>query len=158
MLLGAGPVKTVAAPARASVPLPSRMPSIVSRVAPLLLELPSQGKLAYCLIRDPRVPLRSKAALAGALGLLLGPVKRPRWMPLGEMGTIPLVLLAVRVFNDTAPRDVVKEQRAALQERRSVFDEDWRTVVDAVRRRVEAVRAILQRPTGALEAPAEPKE
>lgn len=122
------------------------MPRILSRVAPLVLDLPAQGKLAYCLFRDQRVPVRSKAALVGALAFLLGPLDLPDWVPLGQLETIPLVVLVVRLFNDTAPRDVVKEQRAALQERRSVFDEDWRTVVEAVRSGVEAARAALRRP------------
>jgi len=135
------------------------MPSLLSRVTPLVLELPSQGKLAYCLFRDQRVPLRSKAALVGALGLLLSPLDLPTWVPLGQMEAIPLALLAVRVFNDTAPAEVVKEQRAALMEQRSLFDKDWRTVVEAVRSAVEAARATLrgQEPK-ALEARPNQKE
>lgn len=122
------------------------MPPLLSRVAPLFFDLPVQGKLAYCLFRDQRVPLRSKVVLVGALGLLLGPIDLPAWVPLGEMEAIPLALLAVRVFNDTAPRDVVEEQQIALNEQRSVFDKDWRTVVEAVRSGVEAARATLQGP------------
>jgi uncharacterized membrane protein YkvA (DUF1232 family) len=122
------------------------MPPFLSRVAPLLFDLPAQAKLAYCLFRDQRVPLRSKVVLVGALGLLLGPIDLPDWVPLGQMEAIPLVLLAVRVFNDTAPRAVVEEQRVALHERRSVFDKDWRTVVEAVRSGVEAARATLRGP------------
>ncbi len=134
------------------------MPPFLSRVAPLLFDLPTQGKLAYCLFRDERVPLRSKAVLVGALGLLLGPLDLPAWVPLGQMEAIPLALLAVRVFNDTAPRDVVKAQRAAVAERRSVFDKDWRTVVEAVRSGVEAALATLRGPEAkALEGPAEPE-
>lgn len=135
------------------------MPSIFSRVAPLLFDLPAQGKLAYCLFRDQRVPVRSKAALVGALAFLLGPLDLPDWVPLGQMEVIPLAVMVVRLFNDTAPREVVKEQRAALQERRSVFDEDWRTVVEAVRRGVEAARAALRRPEArVLEARPDQKE
>jgi uncharacterized membrane protein YkvA (DUF1232 family) len=121
------------------------MPSLLSRIAPLLVELPAQGKLAYCLFRDGRVPLRSKAVLVGALALLLGPLDLPDWVPLGQMEAIPLAVLVVRVFNDTAPRDVVKEQQAALQQQRSVFDQDWRTVTAAVRSAVDAARAALRR-------------
>jgi uncharacterized membrane protein YkvA (DUF1232 family) len=134
------------------------MPPRLSRIGPLLFDLPAQGKLAYCLFRDERVPLRSKAALVGVLGLLLGPIDLPAWLPLGQMEGIPLALLAVRVFNDTAPRDVVKEQETALDERRSVFDKDWRTVVEAVRSGVEAALATLRGPEAqALEGPAEPE-
>jgi uncharacterized membrane protein YkvA (DUF1232 family) len=135
------------------------MPSLLSRFTPIVLELPAQGKLAYCLFRDQRVPLRSKAALVGALGLLLGPLDLPAWVPLSQMEAIPLALLAVRVFNDTAPAEVVKEQRAALEEQRSVFDEDWRTVLEAVRSGVEAARATLRGPEPkALEARPNQKE
>lgn len=134
------------------------MPRLLTRLAPLLFELPVQGKLAYCLFRDERVPLTSKAALLGALALLLGPIDLPAWVPLGQMESIPLAMLAVRVFNDTAPRAVVNEQEAALDEGRSVFDRDWRTVVEAVRSGVEAARATLRgAEPKALEAPAEPE-
>ena len=135
------------------------MPPLLPRLGPLLLDLPVQGKLAYCLFRDQRVPLRSKAALVGALGLLLSPLDLPTWMPLGQMEAIPLALLAVRVFNDTAPAEVVKEQRVALEEQRSLFDKDWRTVTEAVRSEVEAARATLrgQEPK-ALEARPNQKE
>ena len=134
------------------------MPPLLPRLGPLLLDLPVQGKLAYCLFRDRRVPLRSKVALAGALGLLLGPIDLPDWVPLGQMEAIPLVLLAVRVFNDTAPREVAEEQRAALRERSSVFDKDWRTVVEAVRSGVDAALAALRRPEARPAAgPAEPE-
>jgi uncharacterized membrane protein YkvA (DUF1232 family) len=133
------------------------MPPFLSRLAPLFLDLPAQAKLAYCLFRDQRVPLRSKAALVGALGLLLGPIDLPDWVPLGQMEAIPLALLAVRVFNDTAPRGVVEEQQVALNEQRSVFDKDWRTVVEAVRSGVEAARATLRGPEPEVPgAPAEP--
>ncbi|MGH7921692.1 MAG: hypothetical protein ACREQM_17385 [Candidatus Dormibacteraceae bacterium] len=133
------------------------MPSLLSRVAPILLEAPAQGKLAYCLFRDRRVSLKSKAALVGTLGLLLGPFDLPDWVPLaGQMESIPLALLAVRVFIDLAPENLVREQRAALHEQRSVFDEDWRTVTEAVRSGVQAFLTALRRPeAGAL--PAEPQ-
>lgn len=128
------------------------MPSLLTRLLPLLVDLPLQGKLAYCLFRDRRVPLRSKAVLVGVLGLVLGPVDLPAWVPLGQMESIPLALLAVRVFNDTAPGEVVADQRAALQERRSTFDKDWRTVADAVRSGVDAAVAALRRPEARVAA------
>ncbi|MBO0702716.1 MAG: hypothetical protein J2P38_07275 [Candidatus Dormibacteraeota bacterium] len=135
------------------------MPSLATRLFPLLRELPAQGKLAYCLFRDRRVPVRSKAALVGVLGLLLGPIDLPEWVPFGQMEVLPLVVLAVRVFNDTAPREVVKEQRTALAERRSVFDSDLQTVIQAVRSGVEAARAALRRSeAGPLEARPDQKE
>lgn len=133
------------------------MPSLVSRVAPLLLEGPVHGKLAYCLFRDQRVSLRSKAALVGTLGLLVSPIDWPSWVPVfGQMEAVPLALLAVRTFVDLTPRNLVEEQRAALQERRSVFDRDWRTVTEAVRGGVQAFLTTLRRPeAGPL--PAQPQ-
>lgn len=125
------------------------MGSLLARFGPLLLDLPVQGKLAYCLFRDRRVPLRSKAVLVGALALLLGPIDLPDWVPLGHMEAIPLVLIAMRVFNDTAPREVVQEQRAELLEQRSVFERDWRTVANAVRRGLDAALTVLRRPAQA---------
>lgn len=134
------------------------MPPLLTRLLPLLVDLPLQGKLAYCLFRDQRVPLRSKAALVGVLALVLGPIDLPAWVPLGQMEAIPLAVLAVRVFNDTAPRQVAAEQRAALQERRSRFDNDWRTVANAVRSGVDAALTALRRPAArVLGAQAEPE-
>ena len=49
------------------------MPSILSRAKSVLVDVPRHGKLAYCLLRDERVPVAPKAMLLGALGIIAPP-------------------------------------------------------------------------------------
>jgi uncharacterized membrane protein YkvA (DUF1232 family) len=92
----------------------------------LLLDLPRNLKLAYCLALDPRVPVRNKAALAAGLGLIVTPyVNLPAWIPVvGEMDILALSLLATRLFIGAAPAEVVAEQELLIRQRRSRFDHD----------------------------------
>jgi uncharacterized membrane protein YkvA (DUF1232 family) len=107
----------------------------------LMLDLPRNLKLAYCLVRDPRVPARNKAALAAALALIVTPyVNLPAWIPVvGEMDILALSLLASRLFIGAAPDDVVAEQDLLIRQRRSRFDRDveaGRRVAVALSRRL----------------------
>ena len=92
----------------------------------LLLDLPRNLKLAYCLWRDPRVPVRNKAALGAAIGLIVTPyINLPAWIPVvGEMDILALSLLASRLFVGAAPDYVVAEHEAAIKRRESRFDRD----------------------------------
>jgi uncharacterized membrane protein YkvA (DUF1232 family) len=92
----------------------------------LVHDLPQQLRLAYCLVRDPRVPITAKAGLAAALGVVALPVvEMPAPLPLvGEMDAIALTLLALRVFIALCPSEVVEEQERLIAARRSRFDED----------------------------------
>ena len=93
----------------------------------ILLEVPNQGKLAYSLLRDPRVPLAPKVALLGALGVILSPIDLPAWIPLvGELDILALGLLAVKVFVDACPEELTREHREALKNGQSLFDDDLR--------------------------------
>jgi uncharacterized membrane protein YkvA (DUF1232 family) len=92
----------------------------------LFRDLPRQVKLAYCLLFDPRVPVASKVAVVGALGLIVTPfVNLPEWIPvLGEMDVLALTLVATRLFIGSVPREIVEEQERLVKERRSRFDMD----------------------------------
>lgn len=91
----------------------------------LVLDLPHQVKLVYCLLLDPRVPVANKAAVAGALGLIVSPLDLPAWIPVvGEMDAIALTLVAARLFVGTAPAEVVEEQERLIRRRQSRFDLD----------------------------------
>ncbi|MHB8312892.1 MAG: hypothetical protein ACYDD0_06275, partial [Candidatus Dormibacteria bacterium] len=70
--------------------------SRLKRLRSLVLELPQQLRLAYCLVRDPRTPAAPKAALGAALAVILNPmVDIPMWVPvLGQMDAISLTVLA----------------------------------------------------------------
>ena len=94
----------------------------------LLVDLPRQLRLAYCLMRDQRVPRYTKAAFGGALALIALPVvDLPAAIPVvGELDVIALSLLAVRLFIAACPRYIVEEQEQLILERSSRFDEDVR--------------------------------
>lgn len=91
-------------------------------------ELPRYGKLTYCLYRDPRVPQRNKIALAGAMALILNPVVDvPLRLPVfGEMDAVALTVLAIRMFVDRAPTEVVAEHQERIALGTSIFDQDIR--------------------------------
>jgi uncharacterized membrane protein YkvA (DUF1232 family) len=117
----------------------------------LVLDLPQQLRLAYCLLRDPRVPVPAKAGVAAALGLVVVPVvDLPEALPVvGELDVVALSLLALRIFIAVCPADVVSEQQHLIRERRSRFDAD----VDAGGRVVTAIwRRLRSRGTPGLEA------
>ena len=76
------------------------MHPVLSRAKEVLIEVPRHGKLAYCLLRDPRVPAVPKAALLAAIGLIVSPIDFPAWVPvLGELDMLALgVLLRLRAY------------------------------------------------------------
>ena len=105
-------------------------------------ELPRYGKLTYCLYRDPRVPVRNKLALAGAMALIVNPVVDvPLRLPIfGEMDAMALTVLAVRLFVDRAPKDVVAEHQEKIALGTSIFDEDLRRSREGLRARLDDLR------------------
>jgi uncharacterized membrane protein YkvA (DUF1232 family) len=116
----------------------------------VLVEVPKHGKLAYCLLRDPRVPRAPKAVLLAALALIVSPIDLPAWVPLfGELDMLALGILAVQTFIEACPEDVRREHEAALDAKESIFDRDLRDTVVAARdgtsRVVKRVRARVQR-------------
>jgi uncharacterized membrane protein YkvA (DUF1232 family) len=122
------------------------MHPVLSRAKELLIEVPQHGKLAYCLLRDPRVPAAPKAAVLGALALIVSPIDFPAWVPvLGELDMLALSVLAVKTFIEACPEDVRREHEEALKAGNSVFDRDVRDTVSAARegtgRLVNRVRA-----------------
>ena len=97
-------------------------------VKQLVVELPRQLRLAYCLFRDERVPMYVKAAFMGALGVIALPiVDLPAVIPfVGELDVLALTLLSVRLFIAACPRYVIEEQERLIIQRRRRFDEDVR--------------------------------
>ena len=105
-----------------------------SRAKELLVDVPRHGKLAYCLLRDDRVPAAPKAVLLAALGVIVSPLDFPAWIPvLGELDMLALGILAVETFIAACPEDVRREHEEAIQEKQSVFDRDVRDTVGAAR-------------------------
>lgn len=112
-----------------------RLPLPLSRIRSLLLEVPAYGKLAYCLLRDPDVPLAPKVALLAALGVVVSPLDFPAWVPLmGELDMLALGLLAVKAFVDACPEERVRAHREALKRGESLFNEDLSRAALAARR------------------------
>ena len=110
------------------------MHPILSRAKELLVDVPRHGKLAYCLLRDDRVPAAPKAVLLGALVLIVSPIDLPAWIPLmGELDMLALGVLAVSTFIEACPEDVRREHEAALKAGESTFDHDFRDTVAAAR-------------------------
>ncbi len=72
-------------------------------------DLPHFGELAYCLMKDPRISLPKKMALAATLAAIYSPfVDLPASLPLvGELDVLALTLLALKLFVSSCPRDVV---------------------------------------------------
>jgi uncharacterized membrane protein YkvA (DUF1232 family) len=97
----------------------------LSHVRTLVGEIPMYAKLTYCLVRDERVPVAPKAALIGALGLIVSPIDFPAWIPvIGELDMLALGVLAVKTFVEACPEVAVAENRAAIRARTSAWDHD----------------------------------
>ena len=114
--------------------MPAPLPSILSRAKTVLVDVPRRGKLAYCLLRDERVPAAPKAVLLAALGLIVSPLDFPAWIPvLGELDMLALGILAVKTFIEACPDEIVAEHRAAIRSRTSTWDSDRRAGVETAR-------------------------
>ena len=116
----------------------------------VLTEVPKNGKLAYCLLRDERVPRAPKAVLLAALGVIVSPIDFPAWIPvLGELDMLALGILAVQTFIEACPEDIRREHEAALAAKDSTFDRDVRDTMAAARhgarRVVKRIRSRFQR-------------
>ncbi|GAC1339118.1 MAG: hypothetical protein NVSMB29_05940 [Candidatus Dormibacteria bacterium] len=105
------------------------MLSRVRFVKRLFRDLPQYGKLAYCLVRDDRVPARNKAFFGAALAIGLNPfINFPEVIPVvGELDALAITLLALRLFIASCPAPYVEEHKQLLVEQRSRFDEDLRS-------------------------------
>ena len=122
------------------------MPSILSRAKSVLVDLPRRGKLAYCLLRDERVPAAPKAVLLAALGVIVSPLDFPAWIPvLGELDMLALGILAIDTFIEACPVEIRREHEDLLKSRQSIWDRDVRDTVaiakHGVRRLVDRVRS-----------------
>ena len=117
----------------------------LARARALFFEVPRTGKLAYCLMRDRRVPVGPKLAVGAALGLIASPLDVPAWIPvIGDLDMLALGVLTVKVFVDACPDPVVEAHRAAVERGESIFDHDLRLAIALARegvRRLSAARA-----------------
>jgi uncharacterized membrane protein YkvA (DUF1232 family) len=108
----------------------------------LAIDLPRQARLAYCLVRDPRVSRRTKLAFGAAIGVIVTPfIDIPASIPVvGEIDMLALSMLALRLFIVACPDDVVSDLQQQILEGNSVFDEDLRKgerIATAIARRLQ---------------------
>jgi uncharacterized membrane protein YkvA (DUF1232 family) len=116
------------------------MPVTLARVRTVVLEVPRNAKLAYCLLRDGRVPMAPKAALTGALTLIVSPLDLPAWIPvIGELDALALGVLAVKVFIEACPEELVREHRAAMKRKDSIADRDLRLLRELLRQEARSL-------------------
>lgn len=93
---------------------------------PLASRAPLYARLMLALIMDDRTPAGRKALLAGAAGyLLVGRDMVPDDIPiLGGLDDLVIVVLAVDLFLDGVPQELIDEKLVELDIDRVAFNED----------------------------------
>jgi uncharacterized membrane protein YkvA (DUF1232 family) len=124
---------------------------------PLASRAPQYARLMLALVVDERTPAPRKALLAGAAGyLLLGRDIIPDEIPiLGGLDDLVVLVLAVDLFLDGVPEDVLKEKLAELEIDRSAFDQDIarirRLTPGALRKTIRRIPELLGQAGAAIE-------
>lgn len=93
---------------------------------PIASRVPMYTRLVTSLVMDDRMPVQRKALLAGAAGyLVLGRDLIPDDVPIiGGLDDLVVVVLAVELFLDGVPDDLLNEKLAELGIDRGEFDRD----------------------------------
>jgi uncharacterized membrane protein YkvA (DUF1232 family) len=93
---------------------------------PVASRIPTYARLVTALVLDDRMPAGRKALLAGAAGyLVIGRDIIPDSVPiLGGIDDLVVVVLAVDLFLDGAPDDLLEEKLDELGIDRASFDRD----------------------------------
>ena len=93
---------------------------------PIASRAPLYARLMLALVVDERTPAARKALLAGAAGyLLIGRDLIPDSVPiLGGLDDLVVVVLAIDLFLDGVPEDLLDEKLAELEIDRVAFDQD----------------------------------
>jgi uncharacterized membrane protein YkvA (DUF1232 family) len=109
------------------------------------------AQLIWALVIDPRIPPSRKVVLAGAASyVILGRDLIPDGVPiLGGLDDLAVVILAVEVFFDGIPDDILDEKLEELAIDREAFRRD----MNQVRRLTPApVRRIIRRLPGLIDS------
>lgn len=120
-------------------------------VVPVASRVPMYARLVWALALDTRVPAGRKAILVAAAGyVLLGRDIVPDDIPvLGGIDDLAVVVLAVELFLDGVPGEVLDEKLDELAIDREAFHRD----IEQVRRLIPApVRRLVERLPDALDA------
>lgn len=116
---------------------------------PVASRIPTYSRLVVSLVLDDRVPASRKAMLAGAAGyLLVGRDLIPDYVPvLGGLDDLVVVVLAVDLFLDGIPDDLLEEKLDDLGIDRGSFDRDMaqvrRLTPGPVRRTIRRVPGLI---------------
>lgn len=118
---------------------------------PLASRVPTYGRLVWSLVRDDRIPATRKALLAGAFGYLVTrrDLVPDDWPIIGTIDDAAVVVLAVDLFLDGVPDEILDEKLDELGLDREAFRHD----IAQVRRLTPGpLRRIIRRLPEALDA------
>jgi uncharacterized membrane protein YkvA (DUF1232 family) len=124
---------------------------------PLASRAPLYARLMLALLLDERTPAARKAMLAGAAGyLLVGRDLIPDDIPiLGGLDDLVVVVLAVDLFIDGVPDDLLDEKLAELEIDRVAFDQDIarirRLTPGPVRKTIRRIPELLAQASAAIQ-------
>ena len=121
---------------------------------PLAGRAPDYARLLWALVMDPRVPTSRKALLGMAGAYIVAPIDLiPDFIPLvGAIDDVAVMVLAIDVFLEGLPKDLVNEKLADLGMSPTELDND----LQRVRRVVpKPLRQAMLRVPEALDATAE---
>jgi uncharacterized membrane protein YkvA (DUF1232 family) len=124
---------------------------------PLASRAPQYARLMVSLVLDDRTPASRKAMLAGAAGyLLVGRDIIPDEIPiLGGLDDLVVVILAVDLFLDGVPEELLHEKLAELGIDRSAFEQDVarirRLTPGPVRKTIRRVPQLVGQASAAIE-------
>lgn len=93
---------------------------------PVASRIPTYARLVTALVLDERMPASRKALLAGAAGYLaVGRDLIPDYVPvIGGIDDLVVVVLAIDLFLEGVPEDLLEEKLDALGIDRAAFDRD----------------------------------
>lgn len=81
----------------------------------LVWRFPNIARLSLRLLRDSRVPWRTRATTLGVVALVLSPLDLPGWVPvLGQAADALVIVNVLDIFIKASPRHVVEEHVRAL--------------------------------------------
>jgi uncharacterized membrane protein YkvA (DUF1232 family) len=100
---------------------------VVGNQMGIIGELFQNGRLAWRLLRDGRVPSLLKFVVPGVVGAyLLMPIDlAPDFIPiLGQLDDLAVLALAIKLFIELSPRNVVQELRNGLTQQTKTYATD----------------------------------
>ena len=103
---------------------------VTVRFVGVVTRVPRYMRLGWLLLREPRIPTRGKAALAGALSYAISPIDPlPGFIPIiGQLDDLVILLLGLRSALASAPPEVADEHLAQTGLSLAALERDLTTV------------------------------